>query len=314
MILVTGASGYIGGQTLLDLKDAGHRVVAVDTVAPPEHLRGIPDRFYQEDFSRDYGLQLLDKFDFSAIIHCAGSSLVGPSLSWPWEYYQNNFVKTKMLLDRIVDHKISTRVIFSSSAACYGDPTTTPCVETDPCLPISPYGQSKLMIEWMLESYARAYDIDYVAFRYFNACGADSRARHGQKSGATHIIARVLESLRDSREFVLNGDDYQSSDGTCIRDYVHVQDISSAHIRACERDIPRGVYNLGTCQGYTNRQVIEMAEKITGRSLKVTVGPRRAGDPDVLVASPDKWVHTSGANLAWKLEHMIQHAWTWYCR
>ena len=194
IILVTGAAGFIGGETMLRLKDAGHSVVGVDTVALPAHLGAVSDRFYQEDFSKSWGLQLLDEFEPQAVIHCAGSSLVGPSLARPADYYNNNFVKTKILLDRIRDRRLNTRVIFSSSAACYGEPVITPCQEEDPCEPISPYGQSKLMIEWMLQSYRRAYGLDFIAFRYFNACGADSQARHGQVAGATHIIARVLEA------------------------------------------------------------------------------------------------------------------------
>ena len=314
MIVVTGSSGYIGGQTMLMLKDAGHRVIGVDTVAPPDHLRGVPDRFYQEDFARDHGLQLLDQFSPWAIIHCAGSSLVGPSLGRPADYYNNNFVKTKTMLDRIVDHKIPTRVIFSSSAACYGEPVMTPCSEVDPCEPISPYGESKLMIEWMLRSYQRAYNLDFVAFRYFNACGADSQRRHGQRSGATHIMARVLESLRDDREFMLNGDDYATSDGTCIRDYVHVEDIAAAHIRAMDREIPSDVYNLGTKTGYSNREIMAAAERITGRTLKMSVGPRREGDPAMLTASSDRFAEVSGWRPRFGLDHMLEHVWAWYSR
>ena len=314
IILVTGSSGYIGGQTMLTLKDAGHVVIGVDTVAPPDHLRAVPDRFYQEDFARNRGLQLLDEFAPWAIVHCAGSSLVGPSLGRPADYYNNNFVKTKTLLDRIVDHKIPTRVIYSSSAACYGEPIITPCSEVDPCEPISPYGESKLMTEWMMRAYARAYRLDFVAFRYFNACGADPHARHGQRSGATHIIARVLESLRDDREFVLNGDDYPTEDGTCTRDYVHVTDIASAHVRAIDRGIAGGVYNLGTKQGASNRKIIDIAQTITGRRARVTTGPRREGDPAVLTASADKWSETSGWQPEWTIDDMIAHAWRWYMR
>lgn len=314
MILVTGASGYIGGQTVLNLKDAGHTVIGVDTVAPPDHLRGVPDRFYQEDFAKNRGLQLLDEFAPWAIVHCAGSSLVGPSLGRPADYYHNNFVKTKTMLDRIVDHKIDTRVIFSSSAACYGEPVMVPCAEVDPCEPISPYGQSKLMIEWMLDSYCRAYNLNYMAFRYFNACGADSQARHGQRSGATHIIARVLESIRDDREFVLNGDSYPTVDGTCIRDYVHVEDIAGAHIQAIDRDLPAGVYNLGTKQGASNREIIQLAENITGKKVKVSVGPPRSGDPATLTASADRWSQAAQWQPRWAITDMISHAWRWYNR
>lgn len=313
-ILVTGAAGYIGGETMLRLKDAGHHVIGVDTVSCPLHLRKVADQFYQEDFSRPRGLQILDDFSPRAIIHCAGSSLVGPSLDRPADYYNNNFVKTKVLLDRVRDRKLDTRIIFSSSAACYGEPIMTPCSEVDPCDPISPYGQSKLMIEWMLHSYQTAYGLDYVAFRYFNACGADSQNRHGQMPGASHIIARVLESLRDNRPFTLYGDDYETADGTCVRDYVHVEDIADAHVKAVDTGMPAGVFNLGTKTGFSNRQVMAAAERITARKLEIQIGNRRPGDPATLTATADKWSEASGWQPRFTLDDMICHAWAWYVR
>jgi UDP-glucose 4-epimerase len=313
VVFVTGASGFIGGETVLRLKDHGYSVVGIDTVAAPEQLR-VMDRFFQEDFAKSHSLHMLDQYAPMAVIHCAGSSLVGPSLGRPAEYYNNNFVKTKTFLDYIVSHRMNTRVIFSSSAACYGEPVITPCSEVDPCEPISPYGESKLMIEWMMQSYHRANRLDFVAFRYFNACGADSQIRHGQRRGATHIIARVLESIRDDREFTLNGDDYDTADGTCVRDYVHVEDIADAHIQAIDCTIPGGIYNLGTSTGVSNREIIAAAEGITGRKLKTVVGPRRAGDPAVLTASPDKWQRSSNTQARFGLDDMIRHAWQWYQR
>jgi UDP-glucose 4-epimerase len=313
VVFVTGASGFIGGETVLRLKDHGYSVVGIDTVVAPEQLR-VMDRFFQEDFAKSHSLQMLDQYTPMAVIHCAGSSLVGPSLGRPAEYYNNNFVKTKTLLDRIVSHRMNTRVIFSSSAACYGEPVLTPCSEVDPCEPISPYGESKLMIEWMLRSYHRANNLDFVAFRYFNACGADSQIRHGQRNGATHIIARVLESLRDNREFTLNGENYETPDGTCIRDYVHVEDIADAHVQAIDSRMPSGVYNLGTSTGVSNREIIAAAERITGKTLKIVIGPRRAGDPAILTASADKWQQAGGSPSRFNLDDMISHAWKWYRR
>ena len=180
-VLVTGAAGYIGGQTLLQLTDAGHDVLAIDRVMPPGHLMTVPCSWHTGDFASDLGLDAIKLFCPDAIIHCAGTSLVGPSIADPEEYYNNNFVKTKILLDFLVDnHYKKVRFVFSSSAATYGNPIITPVSEVDPTDPISPYGQSKLMIDWMLQSYHRAYGLDYVSFRYFNACGADPQARHGQ--------------------------------------------------------------------------------------------------------------------------------------
>jgi len=168
------------------------------------------------------------------------------------------------------------------------------------------------MIEWMMQSYKRAYGIDFVAFRYFNACGADSQNRHGQRPGATHIIARVLESIRDRQAFVMNGDDYDTPDGTCVRDYVHVEDIADAHVQAIDRRMASGVFNLGTKAGFSNREIITAAERITGQTLNMQVGPRREGDPATLTASADKWSQISGWKPRFGLDSIISHAWQWY--
>lgn len=169
------------------------------------------------------------------------------------------------------------------------------------------------MTEWMLEGYRQAYGLDYVAFRYFNACGADPQGRHGQAPGATHIIARVLESIRDSQDFTLNGSSYQTDDGTCVRDYVHVDDIASAHVLALSAVVPCGVYNLGSNTGTSNQTIVTAAEKITGRKVTVINGPARPGDPSVLTACSDRFDNL----VNWRqynLNDMITHAWAWYVR
>jgi UDP-glucose 4-epimerase len=232
----------------------------------------------------------------------------------PADYYNNNVVKTLRLLDIVRKSLPRCRFIFSSSAAVYGEPIMTPCQEVDPCEPVSPYGQSKLMVEQILESYHRAYNLDYVAFRYFNACGADSQGRHGQAPCATHIIARVLESIRDQREFVLNGDDFPTEDGTCVRDYVHVEDIAGAHILALDRKIESGVYNLGSNMGTSNRGIIEAAVVETQQPLNVIVGVRREGDPAVLTASDAKFASVVGKWRHHILDDIIRHSWAWYVR
>lgn len=313
-VLVTGMSGYIGGETALRLKDAGYQIIGVDTVPLSANLRSVADRFYQEDFSKPGGLRLLEEFAPIAVVHCAGTSLVGPSMTRPADYYHNNFIKTKSLLDRICLMKLDTRVIFSSSAACYGEPVITPCAEGDLCEPISPYGETKLMIEWMLKAYRQAYGVDFVAFRYFNACGADSQGRHGQRPGATHIIARVLESLRDNKEFTLYGEDYDTADGTCVRDYVHVEDIADAHVRAIDQDVLCDIYNLGTKKGASNREIISAAERITGQSVRCLIGPKRKGDPATLTADAAKFHNISGWQPKFTLDEQISHAWNWYTR
>jgi UDP-glucose 4-epimerase len=315
-VVVTGASGFIGGETLLKLVDAGHDVLAIDRVMPPGHLIPVPCQWHTGDFAAELGLDAIKRFCPDVIVHCAGTSLVGPSVTNPEEYYDNNFIKTKILLDWIVNyHDKQVRIVFSSSAATYGNPIMTPCQEVDPCEPISPYGESKLMIEWMLRSYHRAYGLDYVAFRYFNACGADSQARHGQAPGATHIIARVLEAIKTKTgEFVLNGTDFETEDGTCVRDYVHVEDIAEAHALAIDPSTPSDVYNLGTNQGYSNLQVLHGAIGITQQDLSYLAGPRREGDPAMLTADASKFMSASGWQPKFNLQDMITHAWAWYNR
>lgn len=313
-IVVTGVAGYIGGQVALQLKDAGHTVTGIDSRPLQKHQKGLLDCFVLADFDSNTAYKKLLNVRPDAIVHCAGTSLVGPSIKNPSEYYFNNVAKTLQLITFITQALPRTRIIFSSSAATYGEPIMVPCQEVDPTEPVSPYGQSKLMIDMMLESYHKAYGLDYVSFRYFNACGADPQGRHGQEPQATHIIARVLESIRDDQEFTLYGDTYPTPDGTCVRDYVHVADIALAHVLALDRVIPAGVYNLGSNTGTSNREIIAAAERITGRTLKVTVGEQRAGDPPMLTASADKFDLVSGAWRYHTLDDMIKHAWAWYVR
>lgn len=313
-VIVTGAAGYIGGQTALMLKDQGYNVIGVDLKSQPDLLQNAFSHYLQSDFSDSQVLNLIAQHQPQAIVHCAGTSLVGPSLANPSYYYHNNFVKTKILADFLVDARIATRLIFSSSAAVYGNPVMTPCSEFDPVMPISPYGESKLMIEMMLSSYSQAYGLDSVVFRYFNACGADHLARHGQDEDATHIIARVLISLRDNTPFVLNGKDYPTADGTCVRDYVHVEDIAQAHIMAVNTAIPCGIYNLGNSVGTSNQEIINMAATVTGRAAAVDVGDARPGDPVELTADAARFQQASGWTPEYTLKDMVQHAWAWYTR
>jgi UDP-glucose 4-epimerase len=311
-VIVTGAAGYIGGQTVLHLLDQGHEVYGIDRRPLPANLASVLDQFLLQDFSSDSALEWIRYYTPDAVIHCAGTSLVGPSMMTPSEYYENNFVKTKRLCDWLLALEKRPRFIFSSSAATYGDPVMTPCSELDPPLPMSPYGESKLMIDWMLNSYHNAYGLDYVSFRYFNACGADPQGRHGQEPGATHIIARVLESILNGNTFTLYGNNYPTSDGTCIRDYIHVSDIAHAHAMAMDTSVPVGVYNLGTSSGHSNREIVALAEKVTDQQVDLSTGPIRAGDPAVLTASADKFNNTTGWMPRYNLEEIITHVWAWY--
>lgn len=314
-IVVTGASGFIGGQIALKLADAGQQVLGIDLRPPHSGLVPAFTDFVQGDFAEETALSKIIEAQPTAIIHCAGTSLVGPSVKNPAEYYKNNVAKTMALLD-IVRHALPrTRFVFSSSAAVYGEPIMNPCHEVDPCEPISPYGESKRMVEQILESYHRAYGLDYVAFRYFNACGADPEGRHGQDAGATHLIARLLEATRDSGQFRVYGDDYPTDDGTCVRDYVHVDDIAHAHILALDPKLKSGVYNLAEGSGTSVKQVMEQARTIIGKMPYIAVDPKRAGDPALLTASSDKFDRAVGVKWrTYNLTDVITHTWSWYVR
>ena len=314
MIVVTGSAGYIGGQIALNLADAGQQVLGIDRRPCHSGLTSAFTDFVQCDFDSDESYRKLLDVRPDAIIHCAGTSLVGPSIRHPGEYYTNNVAKTLHLLDFICNTMPKTRVIFSSSAATYGEPIMNPCHEVDPCEPVSPYGESKLMIDMILKSYHKAYGLDYVSFRYFNACGADPQGRHGQEPGATHVIARLLEATRDDGTFKIYGGDYSTVDGTCVRDYIHVDDIARAHALALYHKIPAGVYNLGSNSGTSVKQIVERAITITGKQPTIEVGAARAGDPPLLTASADKFNLVAGAWRHHELDAMIQHAWNWYVR
>lgn len=314
-VVITGAGGYIGGQTSIHFYDNGWNVVGIDHTHPPKHLAQSKyfSKFYVGPFDSEEGLELIKKSDPTVIVHCAGTSLVGPSEKNPREYYQNNFVSTKNLVDYLLDNKIKSRIIFSSSAATYGEPILPPCREEDPPLPLSPYGESKLMTEMLLKSYTVAYGLDAVIFRYFNVAGADSKNRHGQEPGATHIIARILEAVRDGGEITINGNDYPTPDGTCIRDYVHVNDIARAHLAAV--NCSAGVYNLGTATGYSNNDIVKVALSVTGHSEKyVTWGPSRPGDPAVLTGSSERFSTDTGWAPVHDLTSIVTTAWKWYTR
>lgn len=312
-IIVTGVSGFVGGQTMLHFRDLGHKIIGVDIRPLPEHLRGVPDIFLHEDYSSRYILDMISREGADAIVHCAATSLVAPSVKNPELYYNNNFVKTKTLLDHIVKIAPRTRVVISSSSSVYGEPRSLPIVEHDLPAPVSPYGESKRMVELMLASYNRAYALDFVALRYFNVCGADAKARHGQAPGATHIIARILESIRDNKTFVLNGTDYPTPDGTCVRDHVHVMDVARLHEQAIDRKFSSGFYNVGLEHGASNQEIIDLAQRITGRKLEVQKGDRRPGDPSQLVGSGSA-VRQQNWQPEYTLEDMIAHAWAWYTR
>ena len=311
-VMVTGATGYIGSHVCKSLREAGYKVIGVDLVKR-DHALPFMDSFIHDDYNSALCFDALPIVH--AVIHCAGTSLVGPSVSDPAEYYVNNVAKTANFLDVIRRQEQAPVFVFSSSAAVYGNPGSKEILENTPWSPMSPYGQSKAMIEIMMADYAKAYNLPVMALRYFNACGADASGELGQAPGATHIIARLLESVRDDAEFTLYGNDYATPDGTCIRDYVHVTDLASAHMLAIQYLQSFGggwAFNLGSGEGYSNQEIIDAVGRLV-KKPKIKIGNRRDGDPDRLVASNALAKHS----LTWSPEHsdlgtIINSAWKWY--
>ena len=312
-VVITGGGGYIGGQTAIYFKEQGWTVTAIDRNPIYDHLEPYIDNYIHADFAEPTGLSFLHSAD--VLVHCAGSSLVGPSIKDPSVYYENNFIATKRMLDYMVGNKLFPKIIFSSSAAVYGNPLMTPIREEDPKDPISPYGISKHMVEQLLETYSVAYGINYVGLRYFNAAGADPQGRHGQAKDATHIIARVMEAIKHNRVFTLNGTALDTEDGTCVRDYVHVADIAKAHFYAQEQRVVPGFYNLSTGLGASNLDILHKCCKVSDSKPQAVVeGPMREGDPATLVANNTKFFQASNWQNEYHVDDIIEHAWKWYTR
>tara|TARA_R100001224_G_scaffold113821_2_gene101046 strand:- start:258 stop:1211 length:954 start_codon:yes stop_codon:yes gene_type:complete len=312
-VAITGGGGYIGGQTAIYFKEQGWEVTVVDRTSLPKHLEPYVDKFLHDEFHNEDALKQFASVD--SIIHCAGSSLVGPSIKNPSDYYENNFIATKRMLDYICQFGYHPKVVFSSSAAVYGNPIAIPISEEDPKLPISPYGISKLMVEQLLETYSEAYGLNYVGLRYFNAAGADPEGRHGQAKRATHIIARIMEAIKENKDFVLNGTKLQTEDGTCIRDYVHVADIAKAHFYAQQDHVVPGFYNLSTGMGASNLEILRKCCVVSdSKPNNVIEGPGRDGDPDILVANNTKFYDVCQWRNNYHVDDIIEHAWKWYTR
>ena len=318
-LLVLGGAGYIGSHTAVELLESGHEVVIVDSLVTG-YEAAVPEgaRFYQGDI-RDYDFlnDLFKKEAIDAVIHFAAFSLVGESVTDPLKYYENNLYGTKVLLKAMIDNGVN-KIVFSSTAATYGEPENIPILEDDRTCPTNPYGETKLAMEKMMKWSANAYGLKYVSLRYFNACGAHKSAKIGEAHNPeSHLIPLVLQVPNGKRESVsIYGTDYDTPDGTCIRDYIHVTDLAKAHILAVEYLMKGGesnVFNLGNGVGYSVREVIETARRVTGHPIPAVEIPRRAGDPARLVASGEK----AKEILGWKpeiteLEDIIRSAWAWH--
>ena len=318
-ILVLGGAGYIGSHTALELVKAGNEVVIADNLVTG-YRKAIPEgaKFYEGDLRDSNFLnKLFQQEKIDAVIHFAAYSLVGESVTNPLKYYDNNLYGTKVLLEAMVKNNVG-KIVFSSTAATYGEPENIPILESDRTCPTNPYGETKLAMEKMFKWTAEAHGLRYVSLRYFNACGADESGTIGEAHNPeSHLIPLILQVPNGKRETIsIYGTDYDTPDGTCIRDYIHVTDLAQAHILAVQYLNNGGesdIFNLGNGVGYSVREVIETARKVTGHPIPATETPRRAGDPARLVASSEK----AKKILGWKpvhdsLEEIIASAWNWH--
>ena len=319
-ILVCGGAGYIGSHMVAYLKEQGEEVVILDNLQKGHKaaVEAVGGKLYVGDL-RDR--KILDKVftenNIDSVIDFAADSLVGESMVDPLKYFENNVGSTISLLGAMKDHNVKY-IVFSSTAATYGEPESIPIVKSDKTVPTNPYGESKLSVEKILKWCDNAYDIKYTALRYFNAAGAHISGKIGEDhSPESHLIPIILQVALGKREkIMIFGDDYNTEDGSCIRDYVHVTDLASAHLLALKRLKDGGestIYNLGNGKGFSVKEVVEVARKVTGKEIKAEVAERRAGDPAILVASSEK----ARKELGWKPEYdslktIIETAWNWH--
>jgi len=313
-ILVTGGAGYIGSHTVRLLLDQGYDVTVVDNLSKG-YRENVPDgRLVEMDIGDTNRLAaVLKEFGAEAVVHFAAFIAVGESMREPARYFSNNVCGSLSLLTAMVEAGVR-HVVFSSTAAVYGNPHTTPIAETFPIQPVSVYGESKVMVEALLRWFDEVHGITNIRLRYFNACGADPQGRLGERhQPETHLIPLVMRAVASGEPVTVFGDDYDTADGTCIRDYIHVNDLAQAHIQALEYLLGGGAsdaFNVGTGTGHTVLEIIRAVEEVTGKKVPYTIGPRREGDPPVLVAASDKL----RAMLGWKpqytdLRQIVAHAW-----
>ncbi len=314
-VFVLGGAGYIGSVTAAELARAGHGVVVLDNLAKGHHA-AVPEgtTFEQVDLSNREELDaLFARHQPEGVIHFAASSLVGESMKDPGTYFRNNVVSTLNVLEAMVAHNVK-RIVFSSTAATYGYPEEVPIPETAAKQPVNPYGESKLIVEQMLRWFDEIHGIRYAALRYFNAAGAWGKQGEDHDP-ETHLIPLILQVALGQRQSIgIFGTDYDTPDGTAIRDYVHVYDLAQAHILALQAvDEGSRIYNLGNGTGFSVREVIEVAREVTGHPIPAVESPRRAGDPPVLIASSTKIQQ----ELGWQprfpdLRDIMTHAWEWH--
>jgi len=316
-ILVVGGAGYIGSHMIKQLAKAGNEVITLDNLSYGYRDAVKYGEFIEGDLGDNTVLDAIFKpGDIDAVMHFAGFIQVGESVIKPSMYYHNNVVNTHVLLDAMLRHEVKN-FIFSSTAAIFGEPDYTPIDEKHNRQPINPYGHSKLMIEQVLDDYDKAYDLRSTCLRYFNAAGADPEGELGERHvPETHLIPLILQAASGRREDIkVFGDDYATDDGTCVRDYIHINDLCEAHSLALQKMMKEDKsarYNLGNGKGFSVKQVIDVAKEVSGNDFKVSIEPRRAGDPAVLVADAT----LAKQELNWQpkfaeLKDIVQTAWQW---
>lgn len=318
-VLVLGGAGYIGSHTVYELIDSGEDVVVADDLLTGFREAVHPKaKFYRGDIrDRAFIDSVFDRESIDGVIHFAAFSQVGESMTKPLKYYNNNLCGTETLLESMVAHGVD-KIVFSSTAATYGEPERIPILETDRTVPTNTYGETKLSMEKMFHWTGQAHDLRYVSLRYFNACGAHPDGRIGEAHNPeTHLIPLILQVPLGQRDHIaIFGTDYDTPDGTCVRDYIHVSDLAQAHIRALRylRDGGKSdIFNLGNGVGFSVREVIETARKVTGHPIPATEEARRAGDPSTLIASSAKAKDILGWDPKYAdLETIIRTAWKWH--
>jgi len=317
-ILVTGGAGYIGSHTVAALQERGEEIVVLDNLQQGHKEALLGGKLYVGDLRDGESLdKLFTENQIDAVIHFAASSLVGESMKNPAKYYHNNVYGTLCLLEKMNQYNVK-KIVFSSTAATYGEPKNIPIDEYDATIPTNAYGETKLAMEGMMKWFDVAHQVKYISLRYFNAAGAHESGKIGEAHDPeTHLIPIVLEAALGKRPHIsVFGDDYATEDGTCIRDYIHVSDLANAHMLAV--DALRGgaessIYNLGSSTGFSVKQVIDIAREVTGREIPVVLEQRRSGDPAVLIASSQR----ARQELGWEptrsnLKEIIASAWSWH--
>lgn len=317
-ILVAGGAGYIGSHMVALLVKRGYEVIVADNLRTGhwQAVKGAKKLYVGDLRDNAFLEQVFSENDIDGVINFAAFSLVGESVTNPLKYYGNNVEGAVSLLNAMKVHGVD-KMVFSSTAATYGEPEKQPIEEHDRTEPTNPYGATKLAIENMLKWCDRAYGIRYAALRYFNAAGSDTETGIGEDHDPeSHLIPLVMKTALGQRDHIgIFGEDYPTADGTCVRDYIHVNDLAEAHLLALEYLAGGGssdVFNLGSGDGYSVKEIIETARRVTGREIKATVEPRRAGDPSVLIASNKKAAEVLGWKPVRGLEQIISDAWAWH--